>query len=96
MLGRLARNHEIHPGKWSDPVASFNSLYFDTVLFDAPTLQYLNTQAGADKIMLGSDYPFPIGDPAPTKIVEAANLGEAETTLILGDTAARIFKIKPV
>ncbi len=96
MLGRLARNHAIHPGKWADPVAGFATLYFDTVLFDAPALQFLCTKAGADKLMLGSDYPFPIGDPAPTQVVRAADLGETETGLILGDTAARIFNIKPL
>lgn len=96
LLGRLARNRDIHPGEFADPVEGFNSLYFDSVLFDPEALKFLCTMAGADKVMLGSDYPFPIGDLNPTKIVEDAKLGEKETRLILGDTAQEIFKIQPL
>jgi hypothetical protein len=35
-------------------------------------LEYLAKKAGADRVMLGSDHPFPIGDPEPTRVVEAA------------------------
>jgi len=41
--------------------------------------------------MLGSDYPFPIGDPEPRKVIEQARLTEAERTMILGDTASTLF-----
>lgn len=93
MLGRLARNRDIHEGEFADPVAGFGELYFDSVLFDPETLKFLCRSAGTDKIVLGSDYPFPIGDPNPTKVVKDACLGEAATRLILGDTAARLFNI---
>ena len=96
LLGRLVRNHAIHPDDVADPAAGLSTLYFDTVLFDPDALDFLCTKVGADKVMLGSDYPFPIGDPAPTKIVEAANLDAKATQLILGDTAAEIFKIAPL
>ena len=96
LLGRLARNRDIHPGEYADPVEGFKTLYFDSVLFDPGALKFLCTTAGADKVILGSDYPFPIGDPSPTKIVQDANLGANETSLILGDTAQEIFKISPL
>ena len=41
MLGRLARNHEIHPGQYADPVAGFKTLYFDSILFAAGALNFL-------------------------------------------------------
>jgi len=91
MLGRLARNHEIHPGKYADPVEGFNKLYFDSVLFAPSALDYLCSCCGHDKVMLGSDYPFPIGDGEPTKVVEAANMTAEQKQMILGDTAARLF-----
>ena len=46
---------------------------------------------GADKVMLGSDWPFPIGDFEPRKVVEAANLSDADRASVLGGNAARIF-----
>ena len=93
MMGRLLRNIEIHPGDYADPGAGFERLYFDSVLFDAEALRFLCTKAGADKVVLGSDYPFPIGDPEPCRVVRAAGLPEDQTRAILGDTAARLFGI---
>jgi aminocarboxymuconate-semialdehyde decarboxylase len=93
LIGRLARNRDIHPGEYADPVAGFGKLYFDSVLFDPRALRFLAEIAGAEKIMLGSDYPFPIGDPDPCKVVHDAKLGDAPTKLILGDTAKAVFKL---
>ena len=91
-LGRLKRNHAIHP-EYADPLEGFRRLYFDTVMFEPRALRFLCDTVGADKIMLGSDYPFGIGDPEPRKIVDQTVLTEAERRAILGETAARIFHI---
>ncbi|MGO8917599.1 MAG: amidohydrolase family protein [Stellaceae bacterium] len=93
-LGRLRRNHAIHPGAYADPVEGFRRLYFDTVLFEARALRFLCDTAGADKVLLGSDHPFPIGDSAPLRIVEETPLSAAERRAILGETAARIFHLE--
>jgi aminocarboxymuconate-semialdehyde decarboxylase len=91
-LGRLKRNRAIHPD-YADPAEGFRRLYFDTVMFEPRALRFLCDTVGADKIMLGSDYPFGIGDPDPRRVVEATSLTEAERQAILGATAARIFAI---
>ncbi len=93
MLGRLNRNNEIPGHDYADPVDGLKRLYFDTVLFDPNALNFLKTVVGAEKLMLGSDYPFPIGDPNPLKVVEDADLTDGEKAMILGDTAAAIFKV---
>lgn len=92
LLARLKRNHEITPGT-SDPQVAWDKLYFDSVLFDPRTMRYLADLAGADRIVLGSDYPFPIGDLDPTKAVRATKFTEDETDAILGNTAAALFHI---
>jgi aminocarboxymuconate-semialdehyde decarboxylase len=71
----------------------FRRLYFDTVLFEPQALHFLCDVAGSDKVVLGSDYPFPIGDPEPARVVEETPLTEAERRAILGGPAARIFHI---
>lgn len=96
IMGRLARNHHIHEGEFADPEAGFKKLYFDSVLFDPGTLKYLIGLTGTDKVVLGSDYPFPIGDPQPTKVVTDADLGEQATQMILGETAARLFNMEKI
>lgn len=94
LLGRLARNHDIHPGKYADPVEGFKALYFDTVLFEKEALKFLATQSGTERIMLGSDYPFPIGDPDPCAIVHRCGFDGGAESAILGDTAQGLFGIE--
>ncbi|MBV8120223.1 MAG: amidohydrolase family protein, partial [Alphaproteobacteria bacterium] len=86
------RNRAIHPD-YTDPVEGFRRLYFDTVMFEPRALRFLCDTVGADKIMLGSDYPFGIGDPEPRRVLDDTALTEAERQAILGETAARIFHI---
>jgi aminocarboxymuconate-semialdehyde decarboxylase len=90
VLGRLARNHAITAGT-ADPVESFAHLYFDSVVFDPETLRFLVAKAGADRVLLGSDYPFPIGDLAPRDVVEHAGLADADRARIIGGTARQLF-----
>ncbi len=94
VLGRLARNFTISQGKYSDPRKGFEALYFDSVVFDADALRFLAAKAGAARIMLGSDMPFPIGDMEPCKVVQAAGFGERERSAILGGNAQGIFRIR--
>ena len=92
-LGRLRRNRAIHPDGYADPFDGFRRLYFDTVLFEPQALRFLCDVAGSDRVLLGSDYPFPIGDPEPARVVDETSLTQAERHAILGETAARIFHI---
>lgn len=92
ILGRLKRNHALHP-ETADPEHGFRKLFFDTVLFEPAALRFLCSVAGPDKVMLGSDQPFPIGDPSPLEVVRSANLGADDERKILGDTAARLFAL---
>jgi aminocarboxymuconate-semialdehyde decarboxylase len=93
MLGRLKRNLDIHPDQYADPVAGFARLYHDTVLHDAAALAFLAGKAGTHRLMMGSDYPFPIGDMAPCGIVREAGFSEIDTGAILGGTAAKLFQL---
>ncbi|MBV9581166.1 MAG: amidohydrolase [Chloroflexi bacterium] len=90
-LGRLVRNFEIHRDEVADPRPGFARLYFDSVVYDPAPLRYLVDLAGADHVLLGSDYPFPIMDPEPQAVVRNANLGEAATHAILSDNARQLF-----
>ncbi|MDG6904469.1 MAG: amidohydrolase [Nitrososphaerota archaeon] len=41
----------------------FHKLYFDTVLFRNSSLKFLLDTAGPDRVVLGTDYPFNMGEP---------------------------------
>jgi aminocarboxymuconate-semialdehyde decarboxylase len=93
VLGRLKKNHSITPGI-GDPVAGLAALYTDTIVHDVRVLKFVIEMIGTDKLVLGSDMPFPIGDHEPTKIVAAAGLTPAQTASINGGLAQKLFNIQ--
>jgi aminocarboxymuconate-semialdehyde decarboxylase len=93
VLGRLKRNHAITPGI-GDPVEALAQIYTDTILHDARVLKFVVEMMGTERLMMGSDMPFPIGDTEPMKIVASAGLNSAQITSINGGLAARVFKIR--
>jgi aminocarboxymuconate-semialdehyde decarboxylase len=92
-LGRLFRNYSLHPDEMADPREGFRRLYFDTVVYDPAALRFLVSLAGPDRVLLGSDYPFPVMDPHPRQVVSQAALDERAAQAILGGNACRLFGI---
>jgi aminocarboxymuconate-semialdehyde decarboxylase len=93
VLGRLKRNHAITP-RIGDPVEALSSIYTDTILHDARVLKFVVEIMGTEKLMMGSDNPFPIGDLEPMKVVADAGLNAAQTASINGGLAARLFRLQ--
>ncbi|MBV9595667.1 MAG: amidohydrolase [Chloroflexi bacterium] len=92
-LGRLTRNFEIHRDELADPRDGFARLYFDSVVYDPAPLRYLVELAGADHVVLGSDYPFAVMDPEPQAVVRSAGLDASAVDAIVGGNACRLFGI---
>lgn len=93
VLGRLKRNAAITPGL-GDPAEALQHLYLDTILHDPRVLRFVIEMAGgSDRIMMGSDMPFPIGDTAPMNIVAEAGITGVEAAAINGGLAAKLFRI---
>jgi aminocarboxymuconate-semialdehyde decarboxylase len=92
LIGRLKRNHKVTSGT-ADPVEALSLLYTDTILHDPRVLRFVVQMIGADRLMLGSDMPFPIGDDEPAKVVAAAGLTAQQVASISGALAARLFRI---
>ena len=63
------RCNQAHHTDYGDPQANLDSCYYDTVVHDSNTLDFLCKRFGADRVMLGPDHPFPIGDMEPCKVV---------------------------
>jgi aminocarboxymuconate-semialdehyde decarboxylase len=92
VLGRLKRNAAITPGI-GDPAEGLSLIYTDTILHDARVLRFVIDMLGADKIMMGSDAPFPIGDMQPMKIVADAGISGTQADAINGGLAQQVFGI---
>ncbi len=93
VLGRLKRNHAITLGI-SDPVEALAHIYTDTIVHDVRVLKFVIEMMGTDRLMMGSDMPFPIGDTEPMCIVAEAGLSKAQRDSINGGLATRLFHIQ--
>ena len=92
LLGRLKRNHEVTPSV-GDPIEAIGHLYTDTILHDARVLKFVIGMLGSERLMMGSDSPFPIGDLEPTRIVAAAGLTPEQAASVNGGLAAKLFRL---
>ena len=76
------------------PSTYLKRFYFDAVTHSTKVLEFLGGWAGADRVMLGTDYPFDIGDmEAAAKVTASSVLSEREKEQVLGETAAALFKL---
>jgi aminocarboxymuconate-semialdehyde decarboxylase len=66
-------------------------LYFDSLTLSTANLRFLVAQVGADRIVLGSDYPFDMGDPDPVASVGAAGFDPVTRARIEGETAVQFL-----
>jgi len=73
------------------PEESFRRFYFDTIVHDGALLRQLVAYAGADHVVLGSDYPFDMGVERAADQVRALELAREDEERILGGTAEGLF-----
>jgi len=91
VIGRMMRNYELHKDRLADPSEALSLLYYDTLVHDAPALELLIRTVGVNRIMLGSDMPFPIGDPTPRNILDQIGLTIADRAKVETDVAKKLF-----
>jgi aminocarboxymuconate-semialdehyde decarboxylase len=76
------------------PTEYLRQLYFDSLVFTPEALRHLVAETGADRIVMGTDYPFPWTRTAVDHILATPTLSDAERIAILGGTAAGLLGIK--
>ncbi|MEU2355424.1 amidohydrolase family protein [Streptomyces misionensis] len=72
------------------PSEYLQHLYFDSLVYDSRTLRSLVDAAGADRVLLGSDYPFDMGVDDPLDRLASAGLSPRDTARITTANAARL------
>jgi aminocarboxymuconate-semialdehyde decarboxylase len=97
-LGRFDKEFEtgkgVRPAQATRPPSAYmKNLYFDTLVYDVDTLEYLRAKVGADGLMLGTDYPYTLGDWLGVEKIHALNCPQAEKDAILEGNARRLLKL---
>jgi aminocarboxymuconate-semialdehyde decarboxylase len=90
LRGRLAHEQTIHP-PGRDVGAALRRFHVDTVVHDADVLRGLVELFGAERVLLGSDYPFDMGSERPAELVRSLELPAADEERILGGNAERLL-----
>ena len=78
-----------------NPPSSYQrKLYYDCITMSEPALRFLIDQVGADRVVLGSDWPFVSWDPGPAGWIQGlGSLTDEEKELILGKNLERLLGI---
>ena len=83
-IGRIEHGFNVR----SDLVAIDNAInprdyigkfWIDSLVHDEKAMQFIIDTMGEDKICLGSDYPFPLGEHHPGKLIQSMNFPQALT-----------------
>jgi aminocarboxymuconate-semialdehyde decarboxylase len=87
----LERGDVVQGLSQAPPSSYIGRFSVDTVVFSDPALRLLVDTLGAENVMMGSDYPYPLGERPAGDVVRRADLPEAERAAILGGNALRFL-----
>jgi aminocarboxymuconate-semialdehyde decarboxylase len=91
LLGRLQNAWQHHPvahGVCQFPPAQYvDRFYVDSAVFDTRALEFLVGTMGTERVMLGSDYPFPLGEHVIGSLIRGSNLSADAKLKLLGGNA---------
>lgn len=91
-IGRIEHGFLVRPDLCAsdnqcNPRDYLGKIWFDSLVHDAAMLEYLVKLAGADKVALGTDYPFPLGELEPGKLIESMTFDEETKAKLLHGAA---------
>lgn len=75
-VGRISHGHHVRPDlcavdNTESPARYLGSFYTDSLVHDPRALRLLLDVIGQDRVVLGSDYPFPLGEQRPGALIES-------------------------
>lgn len=93
-IGRIDHGFNVRPDLCAvdnphGPRKYLDRLYFDSLVHEPLILDYLVKLVGAHQIMLGSDYPFPLGEHRPGELIESMPYDDAIRSMLLHGAALK-------
>ena len=74
------------------PSKYLKNLYFDNLVYRVETVEYLKRMVGADHIMVGTDYPFDLGDWMAAEKLQTMECSSAEREAMLHGNARKLLR----
>lgn len=86
---------DVRHGLSRPPSEYLSMFYFDTMVFESDQLGFLIERYGADHVLLGTDYPYDMGETDPLGLVDkVSGLSPDQVDRIIGGNAARLLGIE--
>jgi aminocarboxymuconate-semialdehyde decarboxylase len=82
----VVRGGSTHP-----PSQYVNRFSVDSVVFTAASLRLLVDVMGAERVMMGSDYPYPLGERPAGRVIRESSLSIDQKAVMLGENAERFL-----
>jgi aminocarboxymuconate-semialdehyde decarboxylase len=83
---------DVRDGVPRPPGEYLKKFFFDTMVFEPDQLEFLVDKYGADHVLLGTDYPYDMGDEDPLALIGSVpDLTQDQINLISGGNAARLL-----
>ncbi len=97
LLGRLQNAWQHHPAAHGvgelPPKQYLDRFYVDSAVFDRRSLKFLVDTMGADRVMLGSDYPFPLGEHCVGELIRSSDVPQSTKSRLLGENAVEFLRL---
>jgi len=99
LIGRFDRMYRAADPKLTGTVAEqapsayLERFHYDTILHHGPALRYLRDLVGVERMLLGTDVPFPPGDPDPLATLRQAEFSETEIDRIAETNPRTLFNL---
>jgi len=99
-IGRIEQGYLVRPDLCQtnckiNPRSFLGKFWVDSLVHDDNVLRFVVDLMGANRVIVGSDYPFPLGELVPGKLVEESNLLDEDTKeKILCTNALEFLNIK--
>lgn len=100
-LGRIEHGYKVRPDivatkSEAEPRSYLNRIYLDTLVHDAEALKYLINLMGVDRLALGTDYPFVLGEDCPGKLInQLDDVSKKDKQRMLSGTAIEFLDLDP-
>jgi aminocarboxymuconate-semialdehyde decarboxylase len=99
-IGRVEHGFNVRPDLCAvdneiNPREYLKKIYVDSLVHDKLKLDYMIDLMGADRIALGSDYPFPLGELEPGKLIQTSGYSDDVQAQLLNGTALDWLNLSP-
>lgn len=96
-VGRIQHGYDCRPDLTAidnpyPPKKYLGKFYLDSLVHDADMLHYLIKLIGVNRVALGSDYPFPLGENVPGSLIKSENFSDQEKEFLLHRSALEWLK----